>query len=69
MLRSFIFVAVLTIVAPDYALAADPPALTLYGRSDCKSLQITLPENDWAWLREKRRLVLGVAQPDFPPTR
>lgn len=67
MLRSFIFVAVLNLVAPACALAVDLHELRLYGRSDCKSLQITLPENDWAWLREKRRLVLGVAQPDFPP--
>ncbi|MHC8383984.1 transporter substrate-binding domain-containing protein [Pseudomonas sp. LB3P14] len=30
-------------------------------------MPITLANDDWSWLRHKRSLVLGVAQPDYPP--
>lgn len=30
-------------------------------------MPVTLGNEDWSWLRHKRSLVLGVAQPDYPP--
>lgn len=67
MLRGLISVVVLLLVGSGFAVAANQPELTLYGRSDCKDLDVTLTDDDWAWLRDKRALVIGVAQPDFPP--
>ena len=42
-------------------------SLRLLERTQCSNLQIPLSNEDWAWLRQKRALVLGVAQPDYPP--
>jgi two-component system sensor histidine kinase EvgS len=67
MLRGLIVVVALFLISTGFATATSQPSLTLYGRSNSENLQAVLPEEDWSWLREKRRLVLGVAQPDFPP--
>ena len=49
-----------------HATTVDSP-LRLLVRPQCTSMQVALSNDDWQWLRNKRSLVLGVAQPDFPP--
>ncbi|MBW1250626.1 transporter substrate-binding domain-containing protein [Pseudomonas tolaasii] len=46
---------------------AEPQPLQLLGRSSGEHHRLKLSEADWAWLRQKRTLILGIAQPDYVP--
>jgi two-component system sensor histidine kinase EvgS len=46
---------------------AQPQALTLLGRSDVEGVGIRLSEAQSRWLQQKKRLVLAVSAPDYPP--
>ena len=66
--RGVLAIAVLFVFPFDGLPAAtfDEP-LRLEGRTQCAAAQVSLANDDWQWLRQKRELVLGVAQPDYPP--
>ncbi|WP_277761959.1 transporter substrate-binding domain-containing protein [Pseudomonas sp. A34-9] len=67
LLRIFLLPCVILILGPGSLLAAEPRTLQVFGRSECKDLQLNLSNEEWGWLRQKRSLVLGAGQPDFPP--
>ncbi|WP_411566560.1 transporter substrate-binding domain-containing protein [Pseudomonas orientalis] len=53
---------------PMVAMALDEPnVLRLLGHSRIDPPIVTLPEPDWRWLRERRRLLMGVSAPDYAP--
>lgn len=39
----------------------------LLGRAQPHNLELTLHNDDWRWLRNKKELVMGASAPDFPP--
>ncbi|RJG12744.1 response regulator [Pseudomonas cavernicola] len=41
--------------------------LQLLGRSNLEHLPVSLSEQDWQWLRDKRELKVGTSEPDYPP--
>lgn len=49
------------------SVCAQPQTLTLLGRSSVEGNTIKLAEADARWLQQKRRLVLAVSAPDYPP--
>ncbi|UUT10207.1 transporter substrate-binding domain-containing protein [Pseudomonas zeae] len=67
LLRGVLLVSVLFVFGSGSLWAAEPRTLQVFGRSDCKEVQVDLSNEDWSWLRQKRSLVLGSALPDFPP--
>lgn len=67
LLRGVLLISVLFVFSSGVLLAAEPRTLQVFGRSDCKELQVDLANEDWSWLRQKRSLILGSALPDFPP--
>lgn len=53
---------------PCVAMALDEPhPLRLLGHSVLENPTVELDEADWRWLRERRRLVMGVSAPDYAP--
>ncbi len=53
---------------PCVAMALDEPqSLRLFGHSTLESPAVELSEGNWRWLRERRRLVMGVSAPDYAP--
>lgn len=53
---------------PCVAMALDEPhPLRLLGHSTLENPTVELDETDWRWLRERRRLVMGVSAPDYAP--
>jgi two-component system, NarL family, sensor histidine kinase EvgS len=53
---------------PCVAMALDEPhPLRLLGHSTLENPTVELDEADWRWLRERRRLVMGVSAPDYAP--
>ncbi|OYU06060.1 MAG: hybrid sensor histidine kinase/response regulator [Pseudomonas sp. PGPPP1] len=53
---------------PCVAMALDEPhSLRLLGHSTLENPTVVLDEADWRWLRERRRLVMGVSAPDYAP--
>ena len=53
---------------PCVAMALDEPhPLRLLGHSTLENPTVELDEADWRWLREQRRLVMGVSEPDYAP--
>ena len=53
---------------PCVAMALDEPhPLRLFGHSTLENPGVELDEADWRWLRERRRLVMGVSAPDYAP--
>ncbi len=53
---------------PMVAMALDEPnVLRLLGHSRIDPPIVTLQEPDWRWLRERRRLLMGVSAPDYAP--
>lgn len=53
---------------PMVAMALDEPnVLRLLGHSRIDPPIVTLQETDWRWLRERRRLLMGVSAPDYAP--
>lgn len=53
---------------PCVAMALDEPqSLRLLGHSTLESPAVELSEGNWRWLRERRRLVMGVSAPDYAP--
>ncbi|MDF3931049.1 transporter substrate-binding domain-containing protein [Pseudomonas citronellolis] len=46
---------------------ADWTPLELLARTQAEKLRVNLSESDWQWLRDKRKLVVGVTAPDYPP--
>ncbi len=53
---------------PCVAMALDEPhPLRLLGHSALENADVQLEEADWRWLRERRRLVMGVSAPDYAP--
>ncbi|TFY87190.1 response regulator [Pseudomonas kairouanensis] len=53
---------------PLSAAALDEPhPLRLLGHSTLETPSVVLDEADWRWLRERRRLVMGVSAPDYAP--
>ncbi|EIK71404.1 sensory box histidine kinase/response regulator RocS1 [Pseudomonas synxantha BG33R] len=67
MLRALLIAAFLIMVNMASSVAAAYAPVHLFSRSDCAGIDLSLSDRDWEWLREKRQIVLGVAQPDFPP--
>ncbi|MGN8121229.1 transporter substrate-binding domain-containing protein [Pseudomonas sp. 22082] len=67
LLRIFLLPCVVSILGMGSLLAAEPRLLQVIGRSECKDLHLNLSNEEWGWLRQKRSLVLGAGQPDFPP--
>ena len=58
----------LTGLLPCVAMALDEPhPLRLLGHSTLENPTVELDETDWRWLRERRRLVMGVSAPDYAP--
>jgi two-component system sensor histidine kinase EvgS len=49
------------------SVCAQPQTLTLLGRSSVEGGTVKLSEADSRWLQQKRRLVLAVSAPDYPP--
>jgi two-component system sensor histidine kinase EvgS len=49
------------------SVCAQPQTLTLLGRSSVEGDTVQLSEADARWLQQKRRLVLAVSAPDYPP--
>ena len=45
----------------------EPHPLRLLGHSILENPSVVLDEADWRWLRERRRLVMGVSAPDYAP--
>ncbi|WP_252091023.1 transporter substrate-binding domain-containing protein [Pseudomonas sp. MWU13-3659] len=58
---------IVLLALPFAALAQEGELLPLYGRSQAEDFGVNLDEADWAWLRSKKRLVLGVSAPDYAP--
>ena len=55
-------------ILPVAVMALDEPhPLKLLGHSMLENPAVTLDESDWRWLRERRRLVMGVSIPDYAP--
>ncbi len=53
---------------PCVAMALDEPHdLRLLGHSTLETPAVPLEEADWRWLRERRKLVMGVSAPDYAP--
>ena len=53
---------------PCVAMALDEPhSLRLLGHSTLENPTVSLEEADWRWLRERRKLVMGVSAPDYAP--
>ncbi|WP_395602508.1 transporter substrate-binding domain-containing protein [Pseudomonas sp. A1230] len=50
---------------PSGSMASTP--LQLLGRSVVDEYSVSLDEDDWGWLRQKSRLVLGTSTPDYSP--
>lgn len=46
---------------------AEPRALSLLGHSFIETPAAELDEADWRWLREHRRLLMGISGPDYAP--
>ncbi|MFL1544993.1 transporter substrate-binding domain-containing protein [Pseudomonas sp. O39] len=58
------------LIVMSFLAAAEGPAvspLNLGSRLSQESTDIVLDEDDWHWLRQKHRLVLGVSASSFPP--
>ena len=64
-----VLVALLLLLSVDSAKAVSkaPEHLHLLSQLSSEHRNIKLSEEDWAWLRQKRKLTLGVALPSFPP--
>lgn len=66
--RGVLAIVVVHLFPFDSLSAATPEGpLRLAGRDQCVASQISLSNDDWQWLRQKRAFVMGVAQPDYPP--
>ncbi|SFP40771.1 transporter substrate-binding domain-containing protein [Pseudomonas sp. NFPP28] len=67
--RLVTFTAILLMgLLPCAAMALDEPhALRLLGHSTLEHPTVALDDSDWQWLRERRRLVMGVSAPDYAP--
>ena len=66
--RAVLAIVVMHFFPYDSLLAAnDEGLLRLEERDYCLAAQVSLANDDWQWLRQKRALVIGVAQPDYPP--
>ena len=63
------FAAILLMgLLPCAVMALDEPhPLRLLGHSTLENPTMELDEADWRWLRERRRLVMGVSAPDYAP--
>lgn len=48
-------------------LATESSPAKLFGRAQVDGYSVGLDESDWIWLRQKKRLVLGLSQPDYAP--
>lgn len=68
-LCNVILCPLLFFISLDFAHSAPLNTLQISSRFDCKRVQpqLTLTNEEWAWLRDKRRLVIGYGSPDFPP--
>lgn len=70
-LRCFAAVVVISLFISDSAAAqgdiAVPEPLHLLSQMSPEHRDLQLSEQDWAWLRHKRKLTLGVSMPGFPP--
>ncbi|WP_192557912.1 transporter substrate-binding domain-containing protein [Pseudomonas allokribbensis] len=66
---SFVLRALLLLLPTISAWGATktPEHLRLLSQLSSEHQDIQLSEEDWAWLRHKRKLTLGVALPSFPP--
>src|SRR5476651_309910 len=45
----------------------EPRSLFLFGHSLLETPAARLHESDWRWLRERRRLLMGISGPDYTP--
>lgn len=61
----FLMMVFRTVTASPYAESTNE--LTLLDRSGVEFPIVELSNREWAWLRNKRTLILGVARPDFAP--
>lgn len=46
---------------------SEPRSLFLFGHSLLETPAAGLHESDWRWLRERRRLLMGISGPDYAP--
>lgn len=62
--------ALLTVLLSVFVLLpthAETGSFQLLGRSKVSGYEVVLSEADWAWLRKKGTLRLGISVPDYPP--
>ncbi|MGH8407334.1 MAG: hypothetical protein ACRESL_17805, partial [Pseudomonas sp.] len=45
----------------------EPRTLYLLGHSVIETPAVRLHETQWSWLRERRRLLMGISGPDYAP--
>lgn len=63
-LSASVLLGVLCTQAPAFS---EPRSLFLFGHSILETRAVGLQEADWRWLRERRRLLMGVSGPDYAP--
>lgn len=63
-----LLISLLLVMTPlSSSFAKEGELLQLFARSKVGDYGVSLDELDWAWLRSKKRLLLGVSAPDYAP--
>jgi len=69
-MKPLLFLLVLICAWPSAAAAQEEPLLQVYSRDEGEYLDVSplpLHGEEWRWLQDRERLILGVPRPDNPP--